>query len=843
LDQNWYTDGGNVVITVTDASEDVTASASTSITFDGTDASNPQFFTLPGPLGDTNEDGVIDSNDFAVFTTGTVTTDRSILDFTVIVADVPGGGVNVVGKPGGTIANINNVLIDIVHDREIVSTLATSTTITSSSDPSGITIGVSEATADSGGAFKFTVTLISTGVSSSTLGTLLVANGDTITATFVESGDTASAVVETTVPEISIKTLTDGTKTFEQQPEFKVEFTDTQSQVDPSSIRFSIIGNNYNNTDTVPVNQSGEVTPSVSSSGNITTATFKPIFALDPGSPENTIQWSAKVSDFAGNATTTATTTITIDRVGATIFSSITGDWWDTSIAPFSTSSAVKDLTNKAGRDNGTDLLNSFLHTDDPNSVAVTFNEALRVSSINTDGSQFEVDGREPASAFISADLASVVFLTMLGALDPDATPAVEIVEPITDSAGNTTPVDTDTAADGIAPALTVTLDKSLINDADGVSATLFISANEPLQGNQPTVTMTTPGGGADGVSISVTLGDDDNTWEATIDVGDESLADGDQAIKVIGSDGTNNATFGGTDPAASSYPDGLALEVDTVLAGPTFSPIDGSTDSNASPFVQIQYAEAVTLTEATFASGDGAAEDVLAALIASSADSKLYVLSPGSFPGGATTLTLDDHEIDVTAVDAAGNEVEADATFTVDERDEFSLPLIAGWNLVSLPGVPADQSINAVISGSDVNTVIAYDASSGTFQTSVRDAVSGQLTGSLTQLDGTQGLWVNTTSFDPIEVAIPAIPAASLPPTIAVTAGWNLIGVIDVSGALVAANTLTSANTYLTGVDFSKIYRYNELTGAFVEVLGTDQVIIGDGLWLFATDAGTITP
>jgi hypothetical protein len=332
------------------------------------------------------------------------------------------------------------------------------------------------------------------------------------------------------------------------------------------------------------------------------------------------------------------------------------------------------------------------------------------------------------------------------------------------------------------------------------------------------------------------------NTWEVEVDETDDLLADGDQAIEITGSDAAGNAgSLGGSDASASSA---VTFEVDTVLASPAFTPAGGATITNASPFVQVQYAEAVTLTAATFTTGSGTAVDVMAALNASTADNKLFVLSPGSFPGDAAALTLDDHTITVSATDAADNDSDDDsAKFTVDERDDFSLALIAGWNLVSLPGVPADGSINAVITDSDVSTVLIYDTSSGSFQTSVRDAVSGQLTGSLTTLDGTQGIWVNTSSFDPIEVAIPAIAAATLPPTISIAEGWNLVGVIDVSGSIADGSDVASASVYFSGVEVSKIYGYDALTGAFTAVEPTDQVTVGDGLWVFATEAGTVTP
>ena len=821
LDQSWY--GGDlavgvpVKITVTDAAEDTTSTSTDSITFNGTASTTPQFKELTGPLADNDDDGDVDSDDFVVTDTvgGTLRGD----DFLVMPVDIPGGGVNIVAKQSSTSIDSTDgaIALDISYKHDIVQSLTNAVTIESSSYATGITVTVTEETAASGGEFTATVTVVS---ATTTNAQLLVADGDTIKVTLTESEDTASSKVETTGPEILVTSPDDGDKTFEKRPTFVVEITDSQSLVDPDTIVFTIDGTDQ--------------TPEVSTSGGVTTASFKPSTDLDDGVPEAAIEWSVTAEDLAGNSTTSDSDddtegsqdhSVTIDRVGAKIASAVTGDWWDTS-------QTTTDKTN----------------TSDDNAyvVAVTFDEPVQISSIEDDGSQFRVDDYQPVSAYAYSGAPTIVFLTMAAAFDPDDTPTVEVVESIFDTAGNTTPVDEDEATDGLAPVITVTLDDPLINDATDVEATLTITADEPLQGNLPTVTVTTPEGLSNPISISVTLTGTD-AWKAIIDVGDDGLLDGDQAITVTGSDEADNVvTVGGTDPDDDDYPAALALEVDTAIASPTITPADASTDSNASPFVQVQYAEEVTLSAATF---NGV--DILAALLASSADNELFVLAPGSYPDGATELALGDHEIIVTASDLAGNEDEdASAEFEIEERDDFSLPLIAGWNLVSLPGQPSDPSINAVITDSDVGTVITYDPTvEGGWLTASRDTstTSDVLLGSLSQIDAQHAYWINTTSFDPIEVAIPPIAAAALPPTVPVSAGWNLIPVIDTTGTVAAgANLPSNIAEYLAGVDVSRAYRYQSLTGSFAGLLLTgapSAIEVGEGLWVFVNEAGTIVP
>jgi len=824
LDKSWYTATGAVKVTIQDADRDTSTAATTDFTFLTGDIT--QFFDLDDNLADSNGDGVIDSSDFAIYDVGVSTSTRDV-DFAVVQNNSPTGGVFIalIGTlTGGTDDNLT-----IAYDVDTIQQITTGATISSTQDSTGITLTLTETSAGSGGEFSVTVTLAAT-TSTSTL-KLANLDQDTITASFVDDSPvsgtsvtvTDAATVETTGPTVDITSPADALKTQERKPSFVVQITDNESGVDQDTILFNIVSNVGGAAGAGVGNFAAD---DITTSGGIITAEFTPAAnLLDSGdSPQQTIvSWNVTVSDIAGNAGQTDSdsdtagnqdNTLNVDRVAPNIVSATVGTVWDADALAY-------DAT-----------------ADDPTSVVVVFDEDLDASTVSE--SDFLVAGVTPIAAQVFSDAKDTVQLTLAGALAPDATPSVTVVSALGDSAGNTSSVDSATAVDSLAPTFTATLSVTLTKDTVDIT----ITTDEPIQGNVPVITVHTPGAGTSTVARAITgiKVTGTNTWEVEIDETDDLLADGDQAIEITGSDAAGNAgSLGGSDASASSA---VTFEVDTALASPTFTPANGTTITNASPFVQVEYAEAVTLTAATFTTGSGTAVDVLAALNASTADNKLFVLSPGSFPGDAAALTLDDHTITVSATDAADNDSDDDsAEFTVDERDDFSLALIAGWNLVSLPGVPADGSINAVITDSDVSTVLTYDTSSGSFQTSVRDAVSGQLTGSLTTLDGTQGIWVNTTSFDPITVAIPAIAAATLPPTISIAVGWNLIGVIDVSGDIVDGADVAAASVYFSGVEVSKIYGYDALTGAFTAVEADDQVTVGDGLWVFATEAGTVTP
>ncbi|MCH8102723.1 MAG: hypothetical protein IIB28_06175, partial [Chloroflexi bacterium] len=64
-----------------------------------------------------------------------------------------------------------------------------------------------------------------------------------------------------------------------------------------------------------------------------------------------------------------------------------------------------------------------------------------------------------------------------------------------------------------------------------------------------------------------------------------------------------------------------------------------------------------------------------------------------------------------------------------------------------------------------------------------------------------------------------------------------------DTTGLKDAGFDVTGVSTYLAGVDFSKVYRYVALTSTFTAISGTIPVKVGEGLWVFVTADGTITP
>jgi hypothetical protein len=236
-----------------------------------------------------------------------------------------------------------------------------------------------------------------------------------------------------------------------------------------------------------------------------------------------------------------------------------------------------------------------------------------------------------------------------------------------------------------------------------------------------------------------------------------------------------------------------------------------------------------VTLTKVTL---DGT--DVLALM--STADNINFILATSS-------LALGVHTVVFNAKDDAGNVLATDVTskFTVKVRPPFDVILKPGWNLISIPSDPADPAINSVISSTHpIDTVLAYDAANSVWQTASRDAATGKLAGSLTQVNSSRALWVHTSSFQKLAVTLstPMVEGAVLP-SVSLQAGWNMVSVVKVD---VNAGNPT-ADTYLNGTKYVRAYYFDTVADKYVSVSGSGTMDAGKGYWVYVPAAATLIP
>ncbi|MCB8919469.1 MAG: hypothetical protein H6666_16245 [Ardenticatenaceae bacterium] len=171
------------------------------------------------------------------------------------------------------------------------------------------------------------------------------------------------------------------------------------------------------------------------------------------------------------------------------------------------------------------------------------------------------------------------------------------------------------------------------------------------------------------------------------------------------------------------------------------------------------------------------------------------------------------------------------------------SLPLAAGWNLLSLPQEPANSDPAAVLAAlaGSLSRVYAYDGCDSADPWKLYDPADLPAS-DLTNLDHTLGFWLESSA--PVTLAISG--TAHLSTTIPLCTGWNLVGY-----PLARPQTVATALASIQG-QYSRVFAYDapQLTDPWAvfspaaETWGNDLEVMlpGRGYWIYATTNTNLT-
>ncbi len=544
----------------------------------------------------------------------------------------------------------------------------------------------------------------------------------------------------------------------------------------------------------------------------------------------------------------------------------------------------------------------------DRGGVMVVFDGPIASSSVSTDTFAVELDD-ESAAQVIDVDVSkNYVFLKLANELASDATPMVTINEgeSVEDRAGNQAFVndfDEIELNDGITPKLTVTLSggsgtgtgneapEKLTRD----KITVHVAADEPLQGSPRIAvvcsSLSWTSGANDAINHDIddfvanrdrsidgssapTDGDpapaytcgydaddnnmDDNflwndvaslsrpgenwehTWTHDSAAGERFLADGSLTAVAFARD---RSRYGGGTQKTNWGAASASFTLDTELLAPTdakggdLQPDDGDKVKETRPFVLIEFSEGTTVTLDSVE-----LDDVEISEQFEMPDANRFVYWPASISQG-------EHEVEVEASDAAGNEVAFDYEFEVADRGDFVINLLAGWNAISVPADPIDTAIGSVFTDPSIKTVIGWDTQGWRIAVR-RDGVweSNDQYGTLNDIRAKYGYWVKSDSFVRQPVALrgaisrgeggnPTLTAIDTAP------GWNFVGVIDQDGdqteddfgnsLLDSDGTPVSPAVYL-GKDYVRAYTWDATFSRFDVLREDGELLIGDGVWVY---------
>ena len=301
-----------------------------------------------------------------------------------------------------------------------------------------------------------------------------------------------------------------------------------------------------------------------------------------------------------------------------------------------------------------------------------------------------------------------------------------------------------------------------------------------------------------------------------------------------------------------------------------------------------------VTLTSAslkvTFADGSSEDRTFDLATEVSTQNSIKYTIPLLNPTVGSYTLTVQGMDsAGNVRIDGTGTTVQSmSATWNVVAAKPVDVALKPGWNLISLPFQPSNPAINSVIPADHpIGLVMTYDSVQGVWLFSRRDAETGLFTGDVAAMTATSAYFVNTDSFEALKLFRPpiatAVAAPAQPPAIQVVAGWNLV---PVASTAVPTPKGQDADTYFgtLGASWLRALAWDPLgrtwiavsrdqvahtfeatpTDDYIDRCGTThdhvapatgagggvvktavgaQVCVGEGLWLWVTEDGTLIP
>jgi len=197
-----------------------------------------------------------------------------------------------------------------------------------------------------------------------------------------------------------------------------------------------------------------------------------------------------------------------------------------------------------------------------------------------------------------------------------------------------------------------------------------------------------------------------------------------------------------------------------------------------------------------------------------------------------------------VEATDTVGNvgSDTSDGVFTITSEPacpaSYNITLSTGWNLISLPLIPTNSTIEAVLAGvsgvGSVTQVYAWDAQPQSYLTYIAG-----VGGTLTTMEDGPGYWVSANGTATLTVTGQCMPdPPEAPRSYTVKLGWNLIGLKSVATRTTDDYLRTVAGMYPVlwgyGSDYILVYPSPP---------GTGQMTPGSGYWIYMTQDGEIIP
>ncbi len=188
---------------------------------------------------------------------------------------------------------------------------------------------------------------------------------------------------------------------------------------------------------------------------------------------------------------------------------------------------------------------------------------------------------------------------------------------------------------------------------------------------------------------------------------------------------------------------------------------------------------------------------------------------------------------------DKSGNLLDGSVSWQFTTANHYSISIYTGWNLISIPTVPVDTSVEAVLgdAASAIDSVWTYDAASDTWY--VAHPNNPEAPGNLTNMTAGYGYWVSAVDDAVISGYGNLFSEQQTPPQRTLVAGWNLIGYYQKAGIYsfgvnYALSTLADDYCDPKTKYWTSLVGYNNEGKNFVNINWNDEMNPGDGYWIF---------
>ena len=266
--------------------------------------------------------------------------------------------------------------------------------------------------------------------------------------------------------------------------------------------------------------------------------------------------------------------------------------------------------------------------------------------------------------------------------------------------------------------------------------------------------------------------------------------------------------------------------------------PPDGSVIREPRPFVLLEFSEAspVNLASVIF---DG--EEIV---------DEFEAVRSNEFVYWPLSMNQGQHSVQVEAKDSAGNETDFKFRFETTQRGDFVLPLVAGWNAVSVPADPIDPAIEKVFTDSAIEAVVSWDpvAPETPWSISHRDGDAWRAVEhfgpKVSEIVAGRGYWVKSSRFirQPIALAQTATAGTAIDDSPCPSnGGWCFVGVTDKTGIQTQENygeplrnhdgVIITAGEYLRS---KRNFVWEPIAAEFHSLAPNDAVTIGVGIWVW---------